>query len=68
MKVKSYPHSMTYNRVDKEKNAGHSIIVPNGMVREGKGPNDSPTGKKSIFFVSRNVEKEVLFWTGIGKR
>ena len=27
MKVKSYPHSMTYNRLDKEGNAGHSIIV-----------------------------------------
>ena len=59
MKVKSYPKSKTYNRLDKEGNEGHSIIVTRWKVGEEKGPNDSPTGKKSIFFFSGNLEKKV---------
>ena len=30
IKVKSYPHSMTYNRLDKEGNTGHSGSTTGG--------------------------------------
>ena len=42
MKVKSYPHSMTYYRLDKGGNAGHSIIVTRWNGGRRKKPNDWP--------------------------
>ena len=42
MKVKSYPHSMTYNRLDKEGNVGHSIIVTGWNGGRRKKSNDWP--------------------------
>ena len=42
MKVKSYPHSMTNNRLDKEGNAYHLIIVTGWNGGRRKKPNDWP--------------------------
>ena len=41
-KVKSYPHSMTNDWLDKEGNAGHSIIITGWNGGRRKKPNDWP--------------------------
>ena len=64
MKVESYQHSMTYNRLDREGNVGHCSSTT-GRNRGGKkkGPNDwpYPLAPKWYLFVRGNLENNLEF-------
>ena len=61
MKVKSYPHSITYNLLDEEKNPGHYSGMTGGNSGRRKKPNDwpDPLAPKWYLFVKGNLEKNL---------
>ena len=64
MKVKSYLHSMTYNRLDREGNAGHSsstTVVNSGRRKKSKWL-ARPFSAKMIPFRQKKFGKGSLVW------
>ena len=64
MEVKSYPHSMTYNRLDREGNAGHSSTTTGGNSGRRKKEKwlARPFSAKMIPFRQKKFGKESLVW------
>ena len=66
MKIKSCTHFMTYNRLDKEGNAGHSIIVTGWNGGRRKRPNDWPLVRTPSFSLVEVWKRKFSLRTVVG--